>query len=496
MAITIEEMAVFCKKKGIVYPDSELYGGMAGFYDYGPVGVELKNNIKQLWWKKFVQSRDDIVGIDGTIITHPKVWEASGHVGCFADVMIECLKCRKRARGDQLIEDELKISAFGLKKEDIEKIISQNKLKCPYCKGEFGSAKDFNLMFKTFIGPVESKESITYLRPETAQQMFTNFKLITETSRVQLPFGIAQIGRAFRNEISPRDFLFRTREFEMMEIEYFIHPEEKKCSLLGKNELENEFQVLTAKVQESKNPQHKIMKINEILKAKLMEEWHAYWLMQQYKWFIDLGIKKENLRIREHRKDELAHYSSACFDIEYNFPFGWKEIHGMANRASFDLEQHQKHSQKSLEIFDQKTNKKVLPRIIEPSQGVDRALLAFMFEAYHHEPKNKERGWVVLKLHPKLSPIKAGIFPLINKLDEKAREVYEMLREEFICIFDRSGAIGRRYARADELGIPFCITIDFDTLKDKSVTIRNRDSTEQKRIRIEKLKDELRNLLR
>ncbi|MBS3121697.1 glycine--tRNA ligase [Candidatus Woesearchaeota archaeon] len=506
--ISIEEMSTFCKRKGFVYSNSEIYGGMSGFFDYGPLGVEVKNNIKQDWWKIFVKSRDDVVGIDGTIISHQKVWQASGHVGCFADLMVECTKCRARKRADQLIEDELSIAAEGLSKEDINKLIEQNNLKCPICKGNLSKPKEFNLMFKTCVGPVESEEAVAYLRPETAQQMFTNFKIITETARVQLPFGIAQIGRAFRNEISPRDFLFRCREFEQMELEYFIHPEEKKCNLLAKQDLDYEFQILTAETQEKKSSHEKNqkknlheqvhiqkLKIKDILKMQLMEEWHAYWLKQQYQWFVDLGIKKENLRLREHRKDELAHYSSACFDIEYNFPFGWKEIHGMANRGSFDLEQHQKHSKKSFELFDEATKKKVLPKVIEPSQGVDRAFLAFMFDAYTHDPKNKERDWIVLKLHKKLVPTQVAVLPLVNKLEDKAKEVYNLLKNEFVCFYDRSGAIGRRYARADEIGIPLCLTIDFETIeKDNCVTIRERDTTKQIRVKITDLKEKLREI--
>ncbi|MFH1440321.1 MAG: glycine--tRNA ligase [Candidatus Woesearchaeota archaeon] len=530
-SISIEEMAIFCKKKGFVYQNSEIYGGLSGFFDYGPLGVEVKNNIKAQWWKRFVKSRQDVVGIDGTSISHQKVWEASGHVGCFADLMLECQKCKARHRADQLIEEELNIMVEGISKEDVDKIIEQNNLKCPKCgfksnksesednKGQKGSkgeksskggnlskAKEFNLMFKTFVGPIECENNVAYLRPETAQQIFLNYKLITETARMQLPFGIAQIGRAYRNEISPRDFLFRTREFEQMELEYFIHPEEKECSLLNKankednkdnkNDLDFEFQILTAEQQENKKTAHKKMKMKEMLKSNLMDEWHAYWMKEMYIWFIDLGIKPENLRLREHTKNEKAHYSVACFDIEYKFPFGWKEIHGMANRGSFDLEQHQKHSKKSQEIFDEASKKKVLARVVEPSQGVDRAFLAFMFDAYTHEPKNKDRDWVVLKLHPKLAPVQIAILPLVNKLNDKAKEVYNMLKDEFVCFYDKSGAIGRRYARADEQGIPFCLTIDFETIeKDNSVTIRSRDSTKQERVKIEELCVKLRTIL-
>lgn len=495
-SISIDEMAMFCKRKAFVYPDSELYGGLTGFFDYGPLGVEVKNNIKQQWWKRFVKSRQDVVGIDGSIISHQKVWQASGHVGCFSDLMLSCEKCKQRFRADHLVGESLNISVEGMKSEDINKLVDQNNVKCPACKGKLGEAKAFNLMFKTFVGPVESEEAVAYLRPETAQQMFTNFKLITDTARVQLPFGIAQMGRAFRNEISPRDFLFRCREFEQMELEFFIHPEQQNCPLLADEDKDYEFQILTAELQEHKKIAHKKMKLKELIKEELMDEWHAYWMKQLYQWFVDLGIKKENLRLREHTKDELAHYSSACFDIEYHFPFGWQEIHGMANRGSFDLEQHQKHSGKSMELFDEASKKKVLPRIIEPSQGVDRAFLAFMFNAYTHEPNNKERDWVVLKLHHKLAPVQVGVFPLVNKLNDKGMEVYNLLKDEFACFFDKSGAIGRRYARADEIGIPFCLTIDFETIeKDNCVTIRHRDTTKQERINIEDLNERLKKLL-
>jgi glycyl-tRNA synthetase len=488
----IENMATFCKKKGFVYQNSEIYGGLSGFFDYGPLGVEVKNNIKQQWWKRFVQSRQDVVGIDGSIVSHQNVWKASGHVGCFGDLLVECKKCQQRHRADHLIEQKLDKAVEGLPKEEIDKLIVDNKIGCPNCKGELSQAREFNLMFKTFVGPVEKDENVAYLRPETAQQMFTNFKLISETARVQLPFGIAQMGRAFRNEISPRDFLFRCREFEQMEIEYFIHPEEKKCALLDKKDQDYEFQILIAKIQDENKKTHTKMKLKEMLKAKLMDEWHAYWLKQIYQWFVDMGIKKEHLRLREHTKDEMAHYSSACFDIEYKFPFGWQEIHGMANRGSFDLEQHQKHSKKKMELFDEATKKKVIPRVIEPSQGTDRAFLAFMFDAYTQDTTNKERDWVVLKLHPKLAPIQVAILPLVNKLNEKGIEVYNMLKDELVCFYDKSGAIGRRYARADESGIPYCITIDFETIeKDNSVTIRSRDSTKQERVKIDELKDKL-----
>ncbi|MBW2981097.1 glycine--tRNA ligase [Candidatus Woesearchaeota archaeon] len=467
--ITIDEMATFCKKKGFVYPNSEVYGGMAGFWDYGPLGVELKNNIRDSWWSKFVQSRDDVVGIDGTTISNPMVWKASGHVDNFSDVYVKCTSCKKPNKVD---------------KNELE------KAKCE-CGGEYQIIGDVNLMFKTNVGPVEG--NVAYLRPETAQLIFTNFKLVHDTSRVKLPFGVAQVGRAFRNEISPRDFLFRCREFEQMEIEFFIHPEQKDCSLLDDDEhMKFELQLLSEEDQKKGKKEGKKIKLKDMLNKKMLGAWHAYWLKETYQWFLDMGVDRENLRLREHMKDELAHYSSACFDVEYKFSFGWKEIHGNANRGQFDLNQHQKQSKKSMEIFDEETRKKVIPRVIEPSQGLDRAFLAVLFNAYNDD---KKRGNVVLKLEPKLSPVKAGVFPLVNKLAKEARQVYNHLKKKFVCQFDTSGSVGRRYARADEIGVPYCITVDFDTLKDKAVTIRDRDSTKQVRVKIDHLKDTLNKLI-
>ncbi len=488
--ISIEDIATFCKKKGFVYPSCEIYGGLSGFFDYGPLGVEVKNRIKQEWWKFFVQQRSDVVGIDGSLVNHPKVWQASGHTSNFNDILAECKKCRTRVRADHFVEDQLKIKTDGLKADELSQLITKNNLKCQNCKGDLSSAAPFNLMFKTFVGPKQSEENIAYLRPETAQLMFTNFKLITETCRVKLPFGIAQSGKAFRNEISPRDFLFRLRELEAMEVEFFTHPKkEDDCPYIDEVK-PIEIQFLSAKEQEKKSNKHLKTTFAEMLKNKLLKQWHAYWLSQQYQWFINLGVRAENLRLREHIKDELAHYASACFDIEYNFPFGWKEIHGNAARTDFDLTQHQKVSGKSMEIFDEETKEKVIPYVAsEPAQGVDRAFLTFLFEAYNDD---KERGNVVLKLHPKLVPIQVAVFPLLSNKDElitKAQSVYTSLRFAFVAQYDKSGSIGRRYARADELGIPLCITIDFDTAKDETVTIRDRDTAKQIRAKISELKD-------
>lgn len=494
MALTIADMATFCKRKGFVYPDAEIYGGMAGFWDYGPLGVELKGNIKKEWWKTFVQQREDVFGIDGAIITSAKVWQASGHADCFTDILVECKKCHARIRGDSLVADLLNIAAEGLSATDIDKLIKDNSIDCPNCHGDFENAKQFNLMFRTNIGPIESTNSLAYLRPETAQLIFTNFKLVQENSRAKLPFGIAQMGKAFRNEISPRDFLFRSREFEQMEIEFFTHPDKTDECIFFSEVQDMKVNVLTADAQK-KGGQHKETTIKELAENKLANKWHAYWLALFYKWFTGLGIKKENLRLREHKEEELAHYAGACFDIEYNFPFGWKEIHGNADRKQFDLKQHMKFSKKDLGVFDEAAKQKVIPAVAsEPSQGVDRALLAFMFDAYEYD---KKRENIVLKLHPKLAPVKAGIFPLIKKegLDKKAKEILNDLNREFSCFYDESGSIGRRYARQDENGTPYCITVDFDSLKNYDVTLRNRDDTKQIRVKIKDLKETLRKLV-
>jgi len=457
--LNINDMAIFCKKKGFVYQNSEIYGGFSGFFDYGPLGVELKNNIKQAFWKTFVQEREDVVGIDGTIITHPTVWKASGHVDSFTDYIYKCDKCKTIIKGD-----------------------NDSGLKCPKCDEDMENQGQFNLMFTTEVGPKSGNTS--YLRPETAQVIFTNYKLVQESSRKKLPFGIAQTGKAFRNEISPRDFLFRSREFEQFEIEYFIHPDKVNDCPHIKEVEDMQIQILTQDNQKN-NEEHIHLKIKDLVNKKICSEWHAYWLATYYQFFIDYGINKNNLRLREHLKDELAHYASACFDIEYKFSFGWKEIHGNADRGQFDLSQHMKFSKTSMEYFDEETKKKVIPYVAsEPSQGIDRAFLSFLFDAYNDD---KERGNIVLKLNPKLAPIKIAVFPLVNKLEKEAKEVFNSIKTSFATIYDRSGSVGRRYARADEIGIPFCITIDFDTLKDSSVTVRNRDDTKQTRVKIKDL---------
>jgi glycyl-tRNA synthetase len=490
--LTIEDMAVFCKRKGFVYPNSEIYGGFSGFWDFGHLGVELKNNIKNEWWKFHVQAREDIVGIDGSIITHPKVWEASGHVENFEDIMLTCAKCKERIRADHLIEEKLKINVEGFGADKIGEVIKKNKLKCQRCGSGFEAIKQFNLMFKTSVGPKEDNSSVAYLRPETAQVIFADFKLVIDNARLKLPFGIAQIGKGFRNEISPRDFLFRCREFDMMEIEYFVHPDKAQECPFVKDVLNYELNFYNAEMQQ-KNSKPKKLKVRDAISKKLISEWHAYWLATEQKWFVSLGANPDNFRIRQHLKEEKSHYALDTWDLEYNFPFGWKELQGIANRTDFDLKQNMKFSGEDLSIFDEETKKKVVPHVIaEPSLGVERAFLVFMFDSYVYD---KKRGNVVLKLNPKLAPVKVAVFPLVNKLEKEAKEVYNLLKDDFNCSYDKSGSVGRRYARNDEIGTPYCVTIDFDSLKKKDVTIRNRDNTRQIRIKVGNLKETIRKLV-
>jgi len=484
--LTIEEMAVFCKRKGFVYPNSEIYGGLSGFWDFGHLGVELKNNIKNEWWKYHVQEREDIVGIDGSIITHPKVWEASGHIKNFEDVMLICSNCKEKIRADQYIDEKLNINVEGYGSKEIEEIVKKTKIKCHKCGSYFEEIKDFNLMFKTSVGPKEDKSSIAYLRPETAQVIFTDFRLVADNARLKLPFGIAQVGKGFRNEISPRDFIFRCREFDMMEIEYFVHPDKLECPYI-KEVLNQELSFYSTAMQEKKkNPL--LMKVKDALRRNMVSEWHAYWLAIEQKWFIDLGAKPENFRVRQHLKKEKSHYALDTWDLEYNFPFGWKELQGIANRTDFDLQQHMQASGKDLRIYDEETKDKIIPYVIaEPSLGVERAFLVFMFDAYTFD---KKRDNVVLKLHPKLSPVKIGVFPLVSnkpQLTKKAKEVYNNIKKYFNVFYDESGSIGRRYSRQDEIGTPLCVTIDFDSIKKNDVTIRDRDSTKQIRVKIKDL---------
>ena len=496
--LTIEEMATFCKRKGFVYLNSEIYGGIAGFFDFGHLGVELKNNIKKEWWKTFVQQRDDVVGIDGSIINHPAVWKASGHADGFTDILIDCKKCGSRFRADQLVEDKLKIATAGMPIEELGAKIKESKIKCQRCgNSEFGEPRKFNLMFSTNIGPVQTENSAAYLRPETAQLMFTNFRLVTENARLKLPFGIAQQGKAFRNEISPRDFLFRMREFELMEIEYFVHPEKyNECQFI-EEVIDYELNILSEELQNHNKKMEK-MTVKKALDKKIIKtQWHAYWMVQMHRWFVSLGANPEHFRIRQHVKDELSHYALDTWDLEYEFPFGWKELQGFANRTDFDLKQHTEHSKTDLSVFDEETKKKIIPHVIcEPAQGVERAFLVFMFDAYNYD---KARDNVVLKLHPKLAPVKLGVFPLASNKKEivdLAKKIHNELKECWTSTFDTGGSIGRRYARADEMGVYACITVDFESLEDGSVTLRSRDTTEQIRVKISELKDVVKKIMK
>jgi len=434
----MEKIVSFCKRKGFIFQSSSIYGGIGGFYDYGPLGSQMKKNIKDSWWNFMVNTRANVVGLDSAIIVNPKVWEASGHLENFTDPLTECRKCHKRFRADHLIE------GCGLE-------LSQ--IKCPECNGDLMDVRNFNLMLKTFIGPVEDSSSIAYLRPETAQAIFINFKNVLDTQRLKIPFGIAQIGKAFRNEITPGNFVFRTREFEQMEMEFFIKPGEQ-------------------------------------------EKWFKYWLDERIRWYTDiLGIKKENLRIKETPKEDLAHYAIACADIEYNFPsMGWSEIEGVASRGDYDLSQHEKYSGEDLKYFDEAKGEKYIPYVIEPSCGVDRTMLALICDAYEELEKGRSGDSnateIVLKLNSNISPIKIAVLPLVKNKEEitsKAKQVFNLLSPCFVSEYDETGTIGKRYRRQDEIGTPFCVTIDFDTLNDNAVTVRNRDTMGQERILIKDL---------
>lgn len=437
------------KGRGFIFPGSEIYGGLSNTWDYGPLGVELKNNIKRAWWKYFVQERQDIVGLDAAIFMNPKTWEASGHVGGFADALVDCKKCKARFRADQLIEEKTGQAVDGLELSQLSKIIIDEKIACPNCGGrDFTDARQFNLMFKTHQGVTEDSTDVIYLRPETAQGIFVNFKNVLNTTRKKLPFGIAQIGKSFRNEITPGNFIFRTREFEQMEIEYFINPQS--------------------------DWQKKFKELQELM-------WGFY---QRY------GVKENNLRWRQHGQEELSHYSKMTFDIDYKFPFGWKELDGIAYRTDFDLTQHQKFSGEDLSYRDSETNEKFTPHCIEPTFGADRNVLVFLLDAYHEEEapagEGKTETRVVLKLHPAIAPIKIAVLPLSKKeeLVGPAKEIISQLSKYWMTDYDETQSIGKRYRRQDEIGTPFCITVDFDSLEDKAVTIRERDSMKQERIAI------------
>jgi len=466
--ITIEELTNFCKEKGFVFRSSEIYGGFAGFWDYGPLGVELFNNIKKNWWNFFVNSRDNMVGMEASVISHPSIWKASGHIANFSDVAVICKTCAKATKIDK--------SEVG-------------KVKCE-CGGDYEVKGEFSLMFKTKVGALDSVDA--YLRGETAQGMFSDFKIIQQTSRMQLPFGIAQIGRCFRNEIAPRDFLFRCREFHIGEFEFFINPLESTCILLDDMHKEVKLRFLDCETQVKGSDELRDTTIGEILNEKRLDEWHSYWLAEQILWFNSLGLNE--IKIREHMKDELSHYSSATFDIDYQYAFGSKEVAGIANRGQYDLTQHAKESKQSMEIFDEKYKNKIIPKVIEPTFGIERIFLAILTKAYHYDMK---RDYIVLKIPAKLAPIKAAVFPIVKAPEyiTIAEEIVRDLRKDWNVIYDKGGSIGRRYARNDETGTPYCITVDEDSLKNKDCTIRDRDTTVQIRVKTKDLHETLKKLI-
>jgi glycyl-tRNA synthetase len=455
-SVTMDKIVAFCKRRGFVYQSSEIYGGIRSSYDYGPLGVEMKRNIKEEWWRRMVHMREDMVGLDSAIIMHPRVWEASGHTLTFNDMLVESRTSKRRYRADHLIENATGIDAEGLSQEQLTKIIQEDdRVKDPVDGGrDFAPVRPFNLMFETYMGPVKTPENLAYLRPETAQGIFVNFKNVLQTSRVKVPFGIAQIGKSFRNEITPGNFIFRTREFEQMEMEFFVEP--------GTD-----------------------------------EAWHEYWIEERWNWYTNLGLKEENLRRYEHPKEKLSHYSKRTVDLEYNYAsVGWSELEGIANRTDFDLKQHAAYSGETLEYFDQATGERYVPYVIEPAVGPDRIMLAFLVDAYtEEEVRGEER--TVLKLHPRIAPTKAAVFPLSKKepVSTIARELYDDLKGDYRIFYDDSGSIGRRYRRQDEAGTPFCVTVDFDTIEDKQVTIRDRDTLEQERVSIAAVRDRLKALI-
>ena len=450
---TMDKIVALCKSRGFVFPGSDIYGGLANSWDYGPLGVEFKNNVKKAWWKKFVQESPYNVGVDCAILMNPQVWVASGHVGGFSDPLMDCKECKARFRADKLVEDHMTengaevASADGWTNEQLMDYITNNNIVCPKCgKLNYTEIRKFNLMFKTFQGITEDSSSEIYLRPETAQGIFVNFKNVQRSSRKKVPFGIAQIGKSFRNEITPGNFTFRTREFEQMELEFFCKP--------GTD-----------------------------------SEWFGYWKDYCWNFLMSLGVNKENLRIRDHGQEELSFYSNATSDIEYLFPFGWGELWGIADRTDYDLNKHAEHSGTDMTYMDPTTNEKYVPYVIEPSLGADRVTLAFLIDAYDEEELEGGDVRTVLHLHPALAPYKAAVLPLSKKLSEKADEVYSLLAKNFNIEYDETGSIGKRYRRQDEIGTPFCITVDFETENDGCVTIRHRDSMTQERVKIEELND-------
>ncbi len=451
--LTMDKLVALCKSRGFIFAGSEIYGGLANTWDYGPLGVELKNNIKRAWWKKFVQENTLNTGLDSAILMNPNVWVASGHVGGFSDPLMDCKSCKTRHRADNLIEDyisrkKLNLSIAGWSNEQMEKYIADNKIPCPNCgKCDFTGVRQFNLMFKTFQGVTEDSTNTVYLRPETAQGIFVNFLNVQRTTRMKVPFGIGQIGKSFRNEITPGNFIFRVREFEQMELEFFCKPGTDL-------------------------------------------EWFAYWKEFCKNWLLGLGIKEENLKLRDHDPEELSHYSNATTDFEFKFPFGWGELWGIADRTDFDLNAHAKVSGKNMEYTDPNTGEKYVPYVIEPSLGVERMVLTLLCNAYEEQELEGGDSRVVMHFHPFIAPYKVAVLPLQKKaLGEKAEEIYKNLSKKFSATYDESASIGKRYRRQDEIGTPFCVTVDFDTLEDNCVTVRDRDTMEQVRISIDELEE-------
>jgi len=453
MEKTMDKIVALSKSRGFVYPGSEIYGGLANAWDYGPIGVELKNNIKKAWWKRFIQESPHNVGLDSAILMNPEVWVASGHVGGFADPLMDCKECKSRFRADKLVEGHMTeqgvefASADGMSEVQLMEYMDKNGIVCPKCgKKNFTDIRKFNLMFKTFLGITDDSKTEIYLRPETAQGIFTNFKNVQRTTRKRIPFGIAQIGKSFRNEITPGNFIFRTREFEQAELEFFCKPGTDL-------------------------------------------EWFEFWKKYCWTFLMDLGLTEDSLRMRDHAKEELSFYSVGTSDIEYKFPFGWGELWGIADRTDYDLKQHAEHSKTDMTYMDPMTNEKFVPYCIEPSVGVDRLFLSFLTDAYTEEELEGGDVRTVLKFHPAIAPVKAAVLPLSKKLSEKALEVYAQLSKHFTVEYDETGSIGKRYRRQDEIGTPYCITIDFDTLEDQTVTIRDRDTMEQKRLSVFEIVD-------
>ncbi len=450
MVESMEKMVALCKNRGYIYPGSEIYGGLSNTWDYGPLGVELKNNIKNAWRKKFIQECKYNVGLDAAILMNPETWVASGHIGGFSDPLIDCKECKTRHRADKLIEEWAHengkdMIADGMSDKELIDYINNNNIPCPKCgKTNFTDIRKFNLMFKTFQGVTEDTTSQIYLRPETAQGIFVNFKNAMRTTRKKLPMGIAQIGKAFRNEITPGNFIFRTREFEQMELEFFCKPGTDL-------------------------------------------EWFEYWRNFCKNWLLNLGIEEKNIRLRDHSKEELVFYSKATTDIEFAFPFGWGELWGVADRTDYDLSKHMEHSKQDLSYLDPETNERFVPYCIEPSLGADRAALAFLCNSYEEEEIAEGDTRIVLHLHPAIAPFKVAVLPLSKKLSDKAEEVYEKLSKKYMCDYDVTGSIGKRYRRQDEIGTPYCVTVDFDTLEDETVTVRDRDTMEQIRLKIDEL---------